>query len=277
MRSDERPVAPNVLVVGPQSFRKFARAYRQQTIMRRVDTRAKAMARALKNIFDRYARVVAREEARSFLRGTFRKAAEDDAKFLSDILRVIESYGIQQVNDAGQRTADELGAEWETSPKAIMRAFWDKDVRIQNLASDTREAVREDVRQILFDSQQEDPTPSAGEVARRIRTQFYGGEEEPFVFSSERASLIARTELAQAENTGIFTGYQAAGITELEWIAATDGRSGDRHHERMNGKRVALGGYFRTPLGNMLRYPGDPFAPVKETANCRCTTSPVVT
>lgn len=96
-----------------------------------------------------------------------------------------------------------------------------------------------------------------------------------YAFSPERAELIARTEMAQAENTGIVEGYKATGVLGLEWLAYDDGRTGDRRHNEMKGLAVEVGDRFYTPLGNWLRYPGDPMAPIGETANCRCSTRPI--
>ena len=143
-------------------------------------------------------------------------------------------------------------------------------------------------RLILVQAATERPRPSINEISRRIRVdvgQFRGSKGQEDIESlGNRAELIARTEAAQSENTGITEGMHAAGIDEIEWLAHTDGRSGDRHHERMNGKRIPLADsrgnnsskWFKTPKGNRLRYPGDPGAPIEDTARCRCTILPVV-
>ncbi len=96
-----------------------------------------------------------------------------------------------------------------------------------------------------------------------------------YAFSPERAALIARTETSIAENAGIFAGYEASGVEEIEWLAFRDGRSGDRHHERMHGKRVKLGDYFILPSGAQMMFPGDSDGPIGDLANCRCTSRAV--
>lgn len=100
-------------------------------------------------------------------------------------------------------------------------------------------------------------------------------EVREYAFSPERAALIARTETAIAENAGIFAGYEASGVEEIEWLAMRDGRSGDRHHERMHGKRVKLGEYFTLPSGARMLYPGDSDGPIADLANCRCASRAV--
>lgn len=158
--------------------------------------------------------------------------------------------------------------------------------RVKNIQEETKERARASVKLIMLKASEEVPKPSAGEIARRIRTEFTGpdkegvhrvhavGEDRSYVFSSERAAVIARTELAQAENAGIIAAYEATGVEEITWLAYTDGRSGDRHHERMNGKTIRLGEMFVLPSGARLRYPADPSGPIGETVNCRCSTKP---
>jgi hypothetical protein len=62
--------------------------------------------------------------------------------------------------------------------------------------------------------------------------------------------------------------YEASGVEEIEWLAYRDGRSGDRHHERMHGKRVKLGEHFTLPSGARMLYPGDSDGPIGDLANC---------
>ncbi len=87
--------------------------------------------------------------------------------------------------------------------------------------------------------------------------------------------LIARTEMAQAENTGIVEGYKASGVKRLVWLAYKDGRSGDREHDEMHRVETPVGVPFELPDGTRMRYPGDPAAPIKHTANCRCSVGSV--
>lgn len=252
---------------------------------RGIDARARAMAPTLERALRRYARhELEKELARKI-------AKADDADWLTEELRrILQLYGVRQYSEAGRSVG------WVVEPQALRDFLASKEVMLQGLTDDVRASVREATRRLILDAVKETPQPSAGELARRIRTQLLGDgggriigsaqvggagvlptdrlwteDGSLYAVSSERAALIARTELAQAENSGIFDGYAATGVDEIEWISYRDGKSGDRRHDLMHGKRIKLGEYFTTPLGNQLRYPGDPSAPIKETANCRCT------
>jgi hypothetical protein len=177
-----------------------------------------------------------------------------------------------------------------------------KEPLLQGIMASAERSVREHVRETIATAMGETPRPSTQEIARRIartihgkaggrvveriaeggkgilpttrlRTEGVDGERGGVVyeFSAERAMLIARTELAQAENTGLVRGYEVAGAEYLQWLAYDDGRSGERHHEKMHHVTIAVGESFTLPSGAELAYPGDPSGPIGETANCRCT------
>lgn len=116
------------------------------------------------------------------------------------------------------------------------------------------------------------PVGEADELYRRFGSKMQAPGERALIFSPERAELIARTELGQAENAGIYAGYVETGVDEIEWLGYRDGRSGQRQHDRMVGVRVKVGEMFVLPSGVRLRHPGDMDAPIGETVNCRCTT-----
>lgn len=94
---------------------------------------------------------------------------------------------------------------------------------------------------------------------------------------SYRAEVIARTESQRIVNQGIDAAY-AQGIRrgdlqaeqlECGWVATPGPRTRDTH-AAMHGQVRAWGEPFLSPSGALLLFPGDPSAPVKETANCRC-------
>lgn len=98
-----------------------------------------------------------------------------------------------------------------------------------------------------------------------------------------RAETIARTETLRNVHAGIEESYQQAverGDVEAdqlvrEWVHA--GRGDSRpEHVAMDGVTAKFGEPFTLPSGIRMRYPGDPQAPVSETANCRCTVATIL-
>lgn len=59
------------------------------------------------------------------------------------------------------------------------------------------------------------------------------------------------------------------GFTHKRWITMADERVRSGHRIR-HGMVVPVGSRFQGPLG-LSRWPGDPLAPIADTANCRCS------
>ncbi|MBB3144935.1 hypothetical protein FHS21_001336 [Phyllobacterium trifolii] len=92
-----------------------------------------------------------------------------------------------------------------------------------------------------------------------------------------RGEMLARTETMTALGTArqnamrqqIDNGKVAASDVKKIWRSAGDGRV--RHtHRVLNGKAAEIDGVFQSVSGAVLRYPGDPLAPVSEISGCRC-------
>lgn len=292
--------APIVLGDATHVLVEKARRESVEATQRRIDAASKPFAAALAAWLRKLARLEAQRALRDPAAYAVGRVAVEKARaptesdLRGELERLLRMFGLRTAGDAANRTAGEVVIPASlyrdaTATKDVRIAwFWELERetvrKVDDVLESTRQAARDSVKRILVDASREKVQPSVGELARRIRTSFTGpGEvERPhrvhatedgrvFAFSSERAALIARTETVQAENTGIFGGYVATGVEEVEWLAYSDGRSGDRHHERMKGERVRIGESFVLPSGAKLRYPGDPLGPISETANCRCT------
>ena len=257
------------------------------------EARAKAFERALMN-WMRGFRAYKLRQATDRVQGRLSKQTQDEF-FASKLAQALELYGVREFGDSVNAAA----GDYILNPKAITAASEGKEItgqegetigvgtgikwfyeykqgvvqRVNDIMQDTANEVNNEVNEMLTQALSEVPQPSAGAFARRLRGELF---QDRFVFSDHRASVIARTELTQAQNLGTFEGYKATGVKRIKWLAFSDGKSGDRHHERMNGKQVNIGEDFKTPLGNSMRFPGDSRAPIKETANCRCTVAAVI-
>lgn len=92
-----------------------------------------------------------------------------------------------------------------------------------------------------------------------------------------RGEMLARTEtmmaLGSARDEAIRqqiegVKVQAQDVTKT-WRDAGDSRV--RHtHRVLNGQAVGIDEVFQSPSGALLRYPGDPRAPISEISGCRC-------
>lgn len=226
---------------------------------RRVVARANPLAKLIEQWLQAYALMVVKQDLSA---GVLKAKSDDEMR--AELEALLRQFGIRQAT----RSARSVGFEGQL-PVLVAREIEAKESLVQGIAEETRDAVRRGIGDLIAGFRSEIPQPSLGEQARRIRRAFSGEDKEAlsFAVSPARAALIARTENVQTENMGIFAGYQALGIRKMKWLAYPTG-SGDRHHERMNDHPpVEVGDYFTTPLGNKLRFPGDPQAPIEDTAN----------
>lgn len=92
-----------------------------------------------------------------------------------------------------------------------------------------------------------------------------------------RAEVIGRTEAMTSLHEAQMQGWRQAidrGQVKVEtlvkvWASARDERVRGTHRV-LNGQAIPFEASFVSPSGATLRYPGDPKAPVREIAMCRC-------
>lgn len=278
-----------------------------------VEHNADRLAGRLHRWMRRYARAEARRqiemfEASAAARYVFAKARRTPGRreLAAELRQILEEEGLRMFSRATRRTAGMRAAE--ISDRAMREFMGTKRIRLQQIMRSTQIAVENSVRQIILTANDEIPRPTVNEIGRRIARTYHGdtgGEEyfrgpspdprfEPvrvlptdrvrltndgnlYHFSFERAHLIARTEMAQAENHGIVEGYKQTGVKGLKWLAVTsDNKTGGRRHDEMNGVTTRIGVPFVLPDGTRMRFPGDPMAPIGHLANCRCTVAPIL-
>ena len=98
-----------------------------------------------------------------------------------------------------------------------------------------------------------------------------------------RAENLARSEamtaLHEAQQQSMEQAVQTGAITQQDvkftWRTASDDRVRDSH-ETMDGQEVAMGEMFITGDSVPIEFPGDPNAPIEETASCRCFREPSI-
>lgn len=102
-------------------------------------------------------------------------------------------------------------------------------------------------------------------------------------WSTYRASMVARTELIRAANTGAEAAWQSGDISEKEWLAAGDACE---YCIELNGKRVQVGATFLKVGDSASAGDGSESKPMAITyedieapplhPNCRCALIPVI-
>lgn len=276
---------------------------------RKIDQNAKAMQQKLNLWLIKYATLEAKKGIKRAIKKPLPIKKDNRSDIENELLAILSVYGVRQVGKAGSLTSEAFGGSWKIKPSLVSQIIASKQIAIKNIIDTVQSSVNSQIQSLLTDAQKEEPRPSVGEVARRLSLQFFGpgegagglgfkedklspgvevgpnkflntqtgiaGDSWVYTFSSARSSLIARTESSINENTGIYAGYEQAEAIGIEWVSSWSLNHGDRRHDKMDGKKIKFGEYFTTPLGNKMRYPGDPDGPIKELANCGCTHAPV--
>lgn len=113
---------------------------------------------------------------------------------------------------------------------------------------------------------------STGTLRDELQTYFDDGGNIGGMGPRERADVGARTASTAQFGQGQIQAWLQAGIRGKRWLSQRDSRVRDTHQfsdgqERRLQKPFNVGGF-------QLRFPGDPEAPVDETARCRCSMLP---
>jgi hypothetical protein len=99
------------------------------------------------------------------------------------------------------------------------------------------------------------------------------GEPQPGVAliptTADPPELLAQMTALATANAAVFAVAVNAGWTKKTWLSKEDDRVRDTH-AALNRTTVPMDAVFVSPSGAKLRFPGDPRAPIAETANCRC-------
>jgi len=256
-----------------------------------VTSRAKAMAGALESYLKAEAKKHIRkiiqelrsEGPRALMR--VRKASGDDWDD-EKLLKIIMLYGVRQIVDSGREIA---GSKWLLTPAMRDTYLFEKEILLQRIPKNLRKEMRHSVGRALGTWYADEPELSIGQVSHRLRNWLTvpSAAKTPYALKplgkrftafglAARARMIARTEINQARNRGRVEAGKILGTQYWMWIAETDGLSGDREHDALDGQIRPTGQAFENPAtGETLEYPGDPGADASEIINCRCSIRPL--
>ncbi len=257
----------------------------------REDARSKPLAAAMERLLHQMA---LNEAAKIMQRygGVVRKSAGDpdqDRKLLDKMIALLRRFGLRHAAETANNTAGQviippsMISDTARGKQAYIQWFYEwrdgAERRAHQITTETRFEMQRVVQDLIVHGQQESPRPSMGEMARRIRNTIMSKDPEGrlYTFSSERAALIARTEIGQSEALGEANGYFALADPNdlLMWLSY---QGGGRGHGLMNGKVIRVkhaagqdqSMWFKLPDGTRMPYPKYFGAPIGHTANCRC-------
>lgn len=235
-------------------------------------------------------------------------AANNTAQFLSDALTVAVSFDIANVNAIAAInrnslrlitgfTADQRAAVRQALARGIAQGLNPRDQArlfrqtigltpsqeeavanyrrlLENL---DRQSLHRQLRDRRFDRTINRAIVDGAPLSRTQIDTMVGRYRDRYV--AYRATVIGRTEALRSVHEGAEVMYQQAidegalDPRELQstWNTASDGRERDTH-AAIDGQTKAFGETWNTG-GATLRFPGDPLAPIEETAQCRCVLS----
>lgn len=156
------------------------------------------------------------------------------------------------------QTIEKARAGFASGDKAAMQSYMTLKTRDKRFDRTVAKAIREGTTL---------PPEKQAEIIRNLNNKNL----------KRRGDLIARTETMQALGTSRDVAMQQqvdAGKVQEENIEKEWHSAGDNDvrysHRALNRKKVKKSENFVTPRMAILRYPGDPQAPLSETACCRC-------
>ena len=269
-----------------EAFAMARRRGKPSTHANAVEARSRAFGLNIERLLRAYGRTLYDRHMRSSkrMRISFSKGITD-AELERQLFDLFRRFGLAQMADAGRRAT----GQFEIEPSLLKDSAQDAARKVRLIIAETEASTRASLQRIISDVLGEDPRPTQSEVARRIARQWFGPPrkaigstaiEQERMFSFERARVIARNELAQAENIGIVGGLQAAGVEMVQWFARPDdSRSGPRRHYLMREhKHLPLDGlmtndpvnWFTLPSGLRTPRPMWDGLPPEESIQCRC-------
>ena len=264
-------------------FESFART-RRGPAAGMAESRAKALAVRVRQILSQYYTHLLTEESRR-LKGEIKKAKSlSREKAIEALATAMTTAGVRVMEDAGKK----IDPKFKVSDDIYQQYYDEKHRQHTMLIDRVTNEFRRKSREFVSNWLTEEPGLTHAEIARRLRFSYFadGGQvlkpgERPSkgtlramrrgpgvvrnIFG--RASLLARTEMVEVQNTGIDTALRALGHRYKMWLSQKS--DGGRGHQKMNNKIVPINEDFRLPDGTRMARPGR--GPIGHVANCRCS------
>lgn len=182
----------------------------------------------------------------------------DLATVLAEAINLLYEQGV-----AHART--ELGVSFAVDAARAKRAIDERALTLSKKVVDDERAALKAIIRDAFEGGSSIPEIRAAIVdffGEGVHTVVYGagGAHERVVPIDTWANTVARTEVATAQNAGIFDLYSEAGVATVRWLTADDERVCPQC-EALDGEIVPLGTAFSD--SEVAQPPAHP--------NCRCT------
>ena len=231
-----------------------------------ADRWAEILDSNLERFFDRQQRVVMEKSdgakaKKALIAGTLAAEMIFDLDVWNKQMRDDIKPLVKAIVEDAMRTANErTGMPMDTSEEEVEQYINDQMERLEKSNNTTKDEIAAAViMAVAMAKDDKEEGPSALKAAL-VATFAH--------LLSKRKRLIAEHESQTAYNAGMWFAGKQAGAMNKTWVTRKDTNVRAAHRE-LQGKSIAMGEGFT--VGNeVLRFPGDPLAPVGLTINCRC-------
>jgi len=220
--------------------------------------------RALERYFERQQRVILEKSAGAKSRRALNsKTLDVDQIFDSEVWKKQLDDDIRPMLKAIATDAVALSAQRSGMPPDVEEAEIDKivDEQMQRLQKSNSTTKEEITAAILIALSLGDDEDRMGLLKAALIAIFAN-------LLSKRKRIMAEQEAQAAHNAGVYLGGTRMGGLTKTWVTRKDSRVRGEH-VLLHGKTVDMKDGF-TVGESILRFPGDPLAPLNLTINCRC-------
>ena len=193
-------------------------------------------------------------EAKSLDSETIFDQAVWDKQLNEDLRPIINGI----MNDASMSVTQDFGMQAEPDEEEIKTQL---DLQIERIQKINETTAKEVSAAVLIAVSMEDGEDKLGMLKAALIAVFAN-------MLAKRKKVIAENEAWTAYNTGSFLAAKSVGAFKKTWISERD-KNVRPEHAALDGQTVPIGEPFAV-MGESIKYPGDPSAPLHLTINCRC-------